>query len=227
MKHRSPRKRWGFLAAALTVLLMLVVFATERLTDDDGPADFGAPLAPRPTMTSGGPSGSTPQPSAPGAEPSSSPSRPVNASPRSLVIPRLGVEAPVDAVGVAPDGEAEVPDDARRVGWYRFGPAPGAAEGSSVIVGHVDSQTQGLGVLAELSDVEQNDRVEVRAADGTTRVYRIASRETVPKEELADSGVFRRDGPPVLTLITCTGPYLKDRGGYQDNLVVTAVPESS
>ncbi|WP_239481769.1 class F sortase [Streptomyces sp. CS014] len=149
------------------------------------------------------------------------------ASPRSLVIPRLGVEAPVDAVGVASDGEAEVPDDARRVGWYRFGPAPGAAEGSSVIVGHVDSQTQGLGVLAELSDVEQNDRVEVRAADGATRVYRIVSRETVPKDELADSGVFRRDGPPVLTLITCTGPYLKDRGGYQDNLVVTAVPESS
>ncbi|MCI4042815.1 class F sortase [Streptomyces sp. TRM75563] len=226
MKHRSPRKRWGFLAAALTVLLMFVVIATERLTDD-GPADFGAPLAPRPTTTSGGPSGSTPQPSEPGSEPSLSPSRPVNASPRSLVIPRLGVEAPVDAVGVAPDGEAEVPDDARRVGWYRFGPAPGAAEGSSVIVGHVDSQTQGLGVLAELSDVEQNDRVEVRAADGTTRVYRIASRETVPKEELADSGVFRRDGPPVLTLITCTGPYLKDRGGYQANLVVTAVPESS
>lgn len=227
MKHRSPRKRWGFLAAALTVLLMLVVFATERLTDDDVPADFGAPLDPRPTMTSRGPSGSSTQPSAPGAEPSSSPSRPVIASPRSLVIPRLGVEAPVDAVGVASDGEAEVPDDARRVGWYRFGPAPGAAEGSSVIVGHVDSQTQGLGVLAELSDVEQNDRVEVRAADGATRVYRIASRETVPKEELADSGVFRRDGPPVLTLITCTGPYLKDRGGYQDNLVVTAVPESS
>ncbi|MFE2206916.1 hypothetical protein ACFXAR_17630, partial [Streptomyces rubiginosohelvolus] len=119
MKHRSPRKRWGFLAAALTVLLMLVVFATERLTDDDVPADFGAPLDPRPTMTSRGPSGSSTQPSAPGAEPSSSPSRPVIASPRSLVIPRLGVEAPVDARGGAGGRLGQVPEVARRRGGVR------------------------------------------------------------------------------------------------------------
>ncbi|WP_112490227.1 class F sortase [Streptomyces bacillaris] len=227
MKHRQPRARWGSFVAALTVLLGLVVYAGLRLTEDVGPEDFGAPLEPRPTTTSLAPSGPPARPSAPGAESSSSPSGAVQPSPALLVIPRLGVEAPIDAVGVAADGATEVPQDARRVGWYRFGPAPGAAEGSSVIVGHVDSKSQGLGVLAELRHVGRNDRVEVRGEDGASRVYRITSRETVPKQELADSGVFRRNGPHVLSMITCTGPYHKDRGGYQDNLVVTAVPESS
>ncbi|MFE6919225.1 class F sortase [Streptomyces rubiginosohelvolus] len=147
--------------------------------------------------------------------------------PRLLAIPRLRVKAPIDPVGVAPDGETEVPEDARRVGWYRFGPVPGSSKGSAVIVGHVDSRTQGLGVLAKLDDVRADDRVDVRGSDGSSTEYRIVSRRTVPKDELADSGVFRRDGEPVLTLITCTGPFLKDRGGYQDNLVITAVPETS
>ena len=36
--------------------------------------------------------------------------------------------------------------------------------------------------------------------------------------------VFARTGPERLRLVTCTGPYLPEAGGYQQNLVVTAVP---
>ncbi len=36
--------------------------------------------------------------------------------------------------------------------------------------------------------------------------------------------LFARSGPARLTVITCGGPYLADQGGYQDNVVVTAVP---
>ena len=45
--------------------------------------------------------------------------------PVGLRIPSLGIDAPVRAVGVDADGEMEVPA-ATDVGWYRFGPAPGA-----------------------------------------------------------------------------------------------------
>ncbi len=47
-------------------------------------------------------------------------------------------------------------------------------------------------------------------------------KRALPLEEL-----FRRDGREVLTLITCGGPYLADAGGYQDNVVVSAVPVRS
>ncbi|MFF7275090.1 sortase domain-bontaining protein [Streptomyces griseorubiginosus] len=145
------------------------------------------------------------------------------AAPSSLSLPRLGVRAVIEAVGVSADGQAEVPEDPQRVGWYRFSPAPGSAEGSSVVVGHVDSDGRGLGVLVALNDVRRGDRVVVARKDGKRVAYRVASRRTVSKKDLAASGAFRRDGPAVLTLITCTGPYRPDEGGYQNNLVVTAV----
>ncbi|MFB8382309.1 class F sortase [Streptomyces rubiginosohelvolus] len=221
MKHRrSPRGRWLLATGAILGLAMLAVLIVIRLDRDAGPADFGAPLPTQEVPGASGPSVASPTPS-PEA------SKGADVQPRLLQIPRLGVNARIDPVGVAPDGETEVPEDARRVGWYRFGPAPGSSEGSAVIVGHVDSRTQGLGVLAKLDDVRADDRVAVRASDGSSTRYRIVSRRTVPKDELAASGVFRRDGSPALTLITCTGPFLKDRGGYQDNLVITAVPETS
>ena len=34
--------------------------------------------------------------------------------------------------------------------------------------------------------------------------------------------VTREVGAPRLHLVTCGGPYLPDRGGYQDNVVVSA-----
>lgn len=144
-------------------------------------------------------------------------------APSSLSLPRLDVRAAIEAVEVSADGQVEVPEDPQRVGWYRFSPAPGSAEGSSVVVGHVDSDGRGLGVLVALDDVRRGDRVVVARKDGKKVAYRVASRRTVSKKDLAASGAFRRDGPAVLTLITCTGPYRPDEGGYQNNLVVTAV----
>ncbi|QOV47818.1 class F sortase [Streptomyces chromofuscus] len=141
-------------------------------------------------------------------------------------MPRLGVRAPVDPVGVTGDGQVRVPEDPRRVGWYRFSPPPGASAGSAVIVGHVDSDRGGLGVLVALADVRRGDRVLVERSDGGSVAFRVVSRRTLPKEDLAESGAFRRDGSAALTLITCTGPFLPDDGGYRNNLVVTAVPAS-
>lgn len=150
--------------------------------------------------------------------------RPTEASqPSSLSLPRLDVRAVVEPVGVAADGQVEVPDDPREVGWYRYSPAPGSPRGSTVIVGHVDSEGRGLGVLVALNNVREGDRVRVRQRDGGVVAYRVSSRRTVGKRDLAASGVFRRDGTAVLTLITCAGPYRANQGGYQNNLIVTAV----
>jgi hypothetical protein len=54
-------------------------------------------------------------------------------------------------------------------------------------------------------------------------VFRVEARQRIRKQALPLAELFRRDGRPVLTLVTCTGPYDRERGGYQENLVVTAV----
>ncbi|WP_259408206.1 class F sortase [Streptomyces akebiae] len=146
--------------------------------------------------------------------------------PRRLDIERVGLSAAVEPGGVTPDGSAEIPEDPEKIGWYRFGPAPGEPSGSAVMVGHVDSRTGDLGAFAALFDVRAGDEVTVRRAAAPPVTYQVVARTQVDKDRLPASA-FARTGEPVLTMITCAPPFDEDRGGYQRNLVVTAVPVTS
>ncbi len=148
---------------------------------------------------------------------------PAPPAPVRLSVPRLGVDAAVDAVGVEPDGQMTVPAEVHRVGWYRFGPVPGGA-GSSVLAGHVDSRTQGLGAMAQLRDAVPGDDILVTDAAGVASRWRVVSREVISKQVLPLDRLFAREGPPRLTLITCGGPFLPEFRSYRDNVVVVAEP---
>lgn len=186
----------------------------------------GAPLTESAPSAVASPTPSTPAASTPAAAvPSPAPSRDAaTAQPTRLIIPSVGVDAPVDPVGVAPDGQAEVPRDGRRVGWYRFGPAPGAATGSAVLIGHRDTRAQGPGELFDLGRVAIGAEVTVQRAGRSPIAYRVVERRLYSKASVPLDLLFARDGAPRLTVISCGGRYLPSAGGYQDNLVVVAVP---
>ncbi len=153
------------------------------------------------------------------------PAPPVAAAPPvRLTVPARGIDAPLDPVGVEPAGEMTLPRDVDRVGWYRFGPAPGAAEGTVVLAGHVDDVEQGLGALAPLRRAEPGDEVVVETADGAVTRWQVVSREVIDKPGVPFGDLFARSGPPRLALITCGGPFDADSLSYRDNVVVIAVP---
>jgi sortase (surface protein transpeptidase) len=129
-------------------------------------------------------------------------------------------------VGVAPDGQVDLPDDGDVVGWYKFGPRPGD-DGSAVLVAHRDTLEAGPGVLFDLPLVGPGDRIQVGLADGTSLTFQVVARESIDKGRLPLNRLFARDGRARLTVVTCGGAYLPERGGYQENIVVTAVPVSS
>lgn len=54
--------------------------------------------------------------------------------------------------------------------------------------------------------------------------YQVTARSVIDQDRLP-AELFRRDGPAVLTLITCAPPY-NETSGYQNNLIVTAEPVS-
>jgi sortase (surface protein transpeptidase) len=110
------------------------------------------------------------------------------------------------------------------MGWYRFGPLPGAARGSSVLAGHVDARDFGTGPLARLAAVQPGAVVIVTAADGTALRYRVSSVERITKAALPLDRLFAPDGRHRLALVTCGGRFLPDAGGYEDNIVLTATP---
>ncbi len=144
--------------------------------------------------------------------------------PVRVTVAGAGIDVPVRPVGVAADGQVEVPADARFVGWYRFGPPPGSATGSVVLVGHRDSTTQGAGALFPLDRARPGSLVTVSLADGTALTYRVTELRRYDKQGLPLGTLFDRAGTPRLTLVTCGGPYDPQRGGYLENLVATAVP---
>lgn len=146
--------------------------------------------------------------------------------PIRLRVDALGIDIPLDPVGVAADGQMEVPPYAERGGWYRFGAAPGDDAGTVVVAAHVDSVvSEGLGPFAALVDAQPGQVAVVDLADGTQVTYAITAREAQPKPEVAWPEVFDRAGPPRLVLITCGGGWRSDVRSYTDNVLVTAAPE--
>jgi len=135
-----------------------------------------------------------------------------------------GVDAPLDPVGVEPDGAMTLPEDVDRVGWYRFGPAPGDDEGTAVLAGHVDDAEQGLGALAPLREVEVGAEVRVTDAAGAVTGWRVVSRELIEKRAVPLDALFQRTGPPRLVLLTCGGEFQPELRSYTDNVVVVAEP---
>ncbi|TWH75159.1 sortase (surface protein transpeptidase) [Modestobacter roseus] len=144
-------------------------------------------------------------------------------APVRVSLPAQGVDAPLDPVGVSPDGQMELPEDVDRVGWYRFGPVPGD-EGSAVLAGHVDDREQGLGALFPLRDAQTGDVVVVTGATGAETRWQVVSRELITKQALPLDSIFNREGPPRLVLVTCGGPFDAETRSYRDNVVVVAQP---
>src|SRR5579862_3543761 len=96
-------------------------------------ASSGAGSVPEPKL-----SGSVPSPDQTGIPTRRTESRPP--PPVQLIIPGIHVNAPVEAVGITPDGSMDVPSQWNDAAWFEPGYRPGE-DGNAVIVGHLDSLT--------------------------------------------------------------------------------------
>jgi LPXTG-site transpeptidase (sortase) family protein len=122
------------------------------------------------------------------------------------------------------DGVLRVPENVRHVGWWDGSARAGEVFGSTVVAGHVDSHTDGIGFFARLLRIRVGDTITLRG-DNHRLEYRVTSVKKVARKALAtQSQAFEQTGPHRLVLITCTGNFHRDRGGYDSNLVVVAKP---
>jgi sortase (surface protein transpeptidase) len=142
--------------------------------------------------------------------------------PVRVVIPAIGVDAPVTHVGQNPDGTVQTPPLSARnlAGWYDRSVTPGQA-GSSVLVGHVDSQA-GPSVFFGLKHLRPRDLVKIRRADGTTAVFAVDGVQAASKAAFPTRAVYAATSFPSLRLVTCGGPFDYATGHYADNIIVYA-----
>ena len=149
--------------------------------------------------------------------------RPQPGAPARLLIGSARLRAPVVPVGDRGDGQLALPEDPGTVGWW-VGSAPaGDPRGSTVLAGHIDSASAGLGALAVLRTLPVGTAVVLVDAFGTRHPYRVAARRSYPKTALPGAVLHARHVPR-LVLITCGGPFDQARHSYRDNLVIYAVP---
>lgn len=142
--------------------------------------------------------------------------------PTRLTIAALDLDFAIRPLGVDKGGAMALPDTVRELSWYKFGSGPLDA-GATVIAGHVDTKSEGIGPLARLASLEEGDRIAVNVAKQEV-TYRVDAVRQVSKSLLDLDALFARSGPRRLHLVTCAGAYDADRGGYQANLVVIARP---
>jgi sortase A len=157
------------------------------------------------------------------------PRAPVSGAIGRVVIPRLGLDAPIVAVSWALTvvdgqtvGQFTVPQNA--VGHHRDSVAPGEP-GNCVLSGH--SSAQHGGVFDGLWDLRRGDEIRVAISDAQA-IYRVETVDTLP--ELGRSLAQRRQHAQAmaptddarLTLITCWPAW-----AYTHRVIVVALPSPS
>ena len=214
-------------AGLLAVSVGTAGLLTRHSTPAMRPPPAGVATVPAPT----GPIVS--QPAAPIVSQSADPTGPARltiarpvpvARPVSLIIPMIGVKAPLIELGLTASGALQVPTTTTVAGWYTGSPRPGAI-GPALIEGHVDSLT-GPGVFYRLSELQPGDRIYVRRADGTTVEFRVTAAQTYQKAFFPTAAVYGPTPDPELRLITCGGTFDYATGHYLSNTIIYAAESS-
>ncbi|HEX4728159.1 MAG TPA: sortase [Jatrophihabitans sp.] len=216
----APRRLAAAIVAGAGAGLLIAAVVNLR-PERSVPAPFGvtAPTSAAATSTMPTPPGpATHTSSVPAIQPSTPPAAPV-----TLSIPTLGVRASVLPV-VNDHGMLGVPDDPAQVGWWSASALAGAATGTVVLDGHVDSATSGPGALFRLASLQANDPITLTTRTGQLRRYTVTGRRVYVKAGGLPADIFAQDGPARLVLISCGGPFDRTAGSYLDNIVEFAVP---
>lgn len=140
--------------------------------------------------------------------------------PQRLVIPKIGLNAPMLAQGLTATGNMDVPANNFQVGWLNEWPRPGM-QGSSVLSGHWKWRG-GRGVFADLNKLVVGDLLTVIDDRGEEIRFKVVRTKLLDAFLEDTSEVFGKTDEYRLNLITCAGAWLPERSTYALRLIVFA-----
>jgi len=149
------------------------------------------------------------------------PTPPPNNSPLArMIIEKIGVDAPVIALGLDGNQVPEVPSGPDEVAWYDWSSKPGWGS-NAVFSGHVDWTIYGqpvVGVFYYLHDIGLDDEIKIVLDDGTEYRYVVTGNQAMSDDDPNTLKVMGATPNDVITLITCGGAWIRDwtnpLGGY-------------
>lgn len=136
-----------------------------------------------------------------------------------ILIPRIGVDATIEPVGVDADGNMDVPSDPWNTAWFAPGTRPGQL-GNAAIAGHVDYRGIGPVVFWDLNQLAPGDEVLIVTDNGLTLRFVVLGAANYSPSNAPLVEIFGPAGTPNLNLITCAGSFNRTTGQYDQRLVV-------
>jgi LPXTG-site transpeptidase (sortase) family protein len=213
--------RWSLtLAAVLFTAAVIALALAVRPAGDNrpqlalGPAATATAVAQQSSSPSSGSTEATPATAAPGDPPE-------GVDIARLLVPSLGIDAPIITMGVDTDGTMQSPANPTDVAWYSFSARPG--ERSNVVMaGHLDYVNYGPAVFYRIKEARPGEEVQLVLVDGTTASYRVID---VTSYDEATAPVLDIVGPTdaeLVTLITCGGSFDPLAREYDKRVVLRA-----
>jgi LPXTG-site transpeptidase (sortase) family protein len=141
------------------------------------------------------------------------------AYPVTLIIPRLGIHATIEQVGMDAKGNMDVPKQNEDVAWFALGYLPGS-NGNAVIAGHLDTKTGAPAVFYHLGALDRGDIIRVETDNGDQLEFRVTGKAVYPSQDFPLVTVFGPAARPRLNLITCEGTYNIAQHNYSHRTVV-------
>ncbi len=154
--------------------------------------------------------------SVPGSLSKASASKPVSSAPVKVIIPAIGLNSSVLALGKDKTGNMEVPSGkTTNVGWYKYGTLPGNV-GSAVLDAHV------FAAFSKLNKLKVGDDIFVMTANNSILHFKVDLAKTYPLNSLSAATLFGQNDAKRLNLITCAGALTADHSTYDHRLIVFA-----
>jgi sortase (surface protein transpeptidase) len=138
-----------------------------------------------------------------------------------LIIPAIGIKAPIEMVGVDKNGHMAVPtrNQWNSVGWYNAGPLPGGV-GSAVIDGHLDRPGGLPAVFWGLQRLHNGDVVSVQEKGGHILRFKVIKSAYYTPDNAPLEQIYGNKDGTFLNLVTCAGDWDIDQAQYSQRLVV-------
>lgn len=141
------------------------------------------------------------------------------ALPVRLEIPKIGVNAVIEYVGITAQGVMGVPAGPDNVAWLKQGPRPGE-NGSAVIAGHEGWKNGIAAVFDNLGKLHIGDKIYVLDKQGMKVTFVVRKMQAYDPNGNAPEVFASNDGKAHLNLITCEGVWNAAQKSYSNRLVV-------
>ncbi len=144
--------------------------------------------------------------------------------PKRLEIRTLGVDAPIEEVGLDSKNRMDVPKNVYNTGWYKLGVKPGEP-GGALIDGHYDDPQGNPSVFNKLHTMKKGEKITVYDEFDKPLVFTVQEVNTYTFDKVPMGSLIAPSSQKWVHLITCAGEWDKGQKNYTDRIVVSAVME--